>query len=148
MLSLYVACCRWSIASMLRANKAVLPRTPLNLSSWSVLLAESSPANNSFTKILESTPFCCIEWSKGALAGGLEEFSGPIKQLVASLTLPTKSIASSITLYLLPWCSANLTARMMRLCSNRATAASLSARCWIWTVWQTQTYKIEKLRPN
>lgn len=118
--------CSCKKASILTANTAVLPRAPPILSSRNEFLAKDKLHDSMFDMILELLPLLSSDWVA-------RTSSGEINRLL-SLTSPTNAKASSMTLYLLPWCSANLVARTRRLCSSLAIAASLSARCCDWTV--------------
>jgi len=131
--------CSCKKASILTANTAALPRAPPILSRRNEFLAKDKLHDSMLDMILELLPLLSSASSSVWVA---QTSSGEINRLL-SLTSPTNAKASSMTLYLFPWCSANRIARTRRLCSSLAIAASRSARCCDWTVCRGTHHKLE-----
>ena len=115
-----------------------IPRAPPILSRRNEFLAKDKLHDSMLDMILELLPLLSSASSSVWVA---QTSSGEINRLL-SLTSPTNAKASSMTLYLFPWCSANRIARTRRLCSSLAIAASRSARCCDWTVCRGTTHRL------
>lgn len=111
-------------ASMLTANTAALVKMPPTEPLARAALEE---------RTCISIPSPLLDWSFRSF---VHWSSRETKLWVSVLMSLTKAIASSMTLYFRPWCSDNRIARIARLCSTRAMAASHSACCCDCTVWR------------